>query len=84
MNKRCKKKYLIHYGNKYRRFIAEMMFCLIPQVLRLLKMKCSLSKRPGCFLIKVRWHDFALSRRLVNFSIVPAIFISISCVVLKL
>ena len=38
-----------------------MVLCLIPQVLGLLKMKCSLSKRPGCFLIKVRWHDFAFS-----------------------
>ena len=28
---------------------AEMMFRLIPQVLRLLKMKCSLSKRPVYF-----------------------------------
>ena len=57
-------------------FIAEMMLCLIPQVLRLLKMKCSLSKRPGCFLIKVRLHDFAFSTRLMNFSIVPAILCS--------
>ena len=44
-----------------------MMLCLIPQVLRLLKKKCSLSKRPGCFLIKVRWHDYAFSTRLMIF-----------------
>ena len=90
MNKRYNKKYTmtindtkIHYGNKECMFIAEMMFCLIPQVLRLLKVKCSLSKHPGCFLIKVCWHDFAFSTRLMIFSIVFAIFISISCAVLK-
>ena len=46
-------------------------------------MKCTLSKRPGCFLIKVCWPDFAFSARLMNFSFVPAIFISISSVVFE-
>ena len=43
------------------RFIAEIMFCLIHQVLRLLKMRCGLSKHLGCFIINVCWHDFAFS-----------------------
>ena len=73
MNKRYKKKYSM--AIKYCRFIAEMMFCLILQVFRLLKMKCSLSKHPMCLLIKVRWHDFAFSICLMKFSIVYAIFI---------
>ena len=47
------------------RFISEIIFCLIPQVLRLLKMRCGLSKRPGYFLIKVCRHDFAFSTRLM-------------------
>ena len=38
----------------------------------------------GRFCIKVCWHNFAFSTRLTNFSIVPAILISISCAVLKL
>ena len=59
------------------RIIAEIMFCLIPQILRLLKMRCGLSKRPGSFLITVCCHDFAFSTRLMNFAFVPAIFISI-------
>ena len=75
MNKRYKKKCSIAINC---RFIAEIMFCLIPQVLRLLKMRCGLSKRHGYFLINVCWHDFAFSTRLMNFAIVPAIFISIS------
>ena len=74
----------IHCGNKYCRFIAETMFCLIPEVLRLLKMTCSLCKGPRCFIIKVLWHDFGFSTRLMIFSIVPAIFNSISWVVLNL
>ena len=52
------------------------MCCLIPQVLRLLKMRCDLSRRQGCFLIEVYCHDFAFSTHLMNFAIVPAIFIS--------
>ena len=75
MNKRYKKKYSIAINC---RFIAEIMFCLILQVLRLLKMRYGLSKRPGCFLIMVCSYDFAFSTRLMNFAIVPAIFISIS------
>ena len=50
------------------------MFCLIPQVLRLLKMRCGLSKRSDWFRKKVRWHEFAFSTRPMNFSVVPAIF----------
>ena len=50
------------------------MFCLIPEVLRLLKITCSLCKGPRCFIIKVLWHDFGFSTRLMIFSIVPAIF----------
>ena len=42
-----------------------------------------MSKRPGRFFIKVCWHNFAVSTRLTIFSILPAIFISISCVVLN-
>ena len=80
MNKRYKKKYTMSIN-----IVGLLLkFCLIPQVLRLLKMKCSLSKRLDCFSLKVRWHDFAFSTRLMNFSIATAIFISISCVVLKL
>ena len=72
MNKRYKKKHIIAINC---RFIPEIMLCLIPQVLRLLEMRCGLYKRPGCFLIKVCWYDFSFSARLMNFAIVPAIFI---------
>ena len=77
------------YNKKYSkaincRFIAEIIFCFILQDLQLLKIRCGLSKRPGCFLIKIFCHDFAFSTRLMNLAIVPAIFISISRVVLKL
>ena len=40
------------------RFIAEIMFCLIPQVLRFLKVRCGLSKRSGLFLIQCTPYDF--------------------------
>ena len=35
------------------------------------------------FFIEVCWHNFDFSTRLANFSIAPATFILISCVVLK-
>ena len=75
MNKRYQKKYRIAVNC---RFIAEKMFCLIPQFLRLWKMRYGLSKRPECVSIKVGWHDLAFSIRLMKFAILPAIFISIS------
>ena len=70
MNKKYKKKYsMAKLGN------GEILFCLIPQVLRLLEMRGGASKPPGCFLIKVYWHNFAFSIRLMIFSIIPAIFV---------
>ena len=41
-----------------------------------------MSERPERFFIKVCWHDFAFSTRLMNFSIVPAILSSfeITCI----
>ena len=42
------------------------MFYVIPEVLRLLKMKCSLCKGPRCFLIKILWHDFGFCEHTSN------------------
>ena len=55
-----------------------------PLVLRLLKMGFGVFKRQMRLIIKVCRHKFDIFRRVMNFSNVPANFISIALLVLEL
>ena len=62
----------------------EIMLFSSTLVLRLLKMRFGVFKRPRRLIIKVCRHKCDLDRRLMNFSNVPANFVLISQAVLEL